>query len=229
MAVSAAPIARLYRTSIAKKTIMAVTGGIGILFLIAHIWGNLHIFEGSAQFNGYSKFLRVVGAPVFASSQLLWAVRIVLIVCVVLHVTAAVQLWQQSRAGRPVGYKVHKNPGATWASRTMRIGGLIILAFIIIHLANLTWGWLHPNFVEGDVYHNVVALFSLWYVTLFYVVAMLAIGFHLYHGAWSMWQTLGVRTRRNDGLLRGGALVLAVVFVLASSAVPVAVLAGIVH
>ncbi|HET8627661.1 MAG TPA: succinate dehydrogenase cytochrome b subunit [Thermomicrobiales bacterium] len=229
MAVSAAPVVRLYRTSIAKKTIMAVTGGIGILFLILHIWGNLHIFEGSAQFNGYSRFLRIVGAPVFASSQLLWAVRIVLIVCVVLHVTAAVQLWQQSRASRPVGYKVHKNPGATWASRTMRIGGLIILAFIIIHLANLTWGWLHPSFVEGDVYHNVVALFSLWYVTVFYVVAMLAIGFHLYHGAWSMWQTLGVRTRRNDGLLRGGALVLAVVFVLASSAVPVAVLAGLVH
>lgn len=229
MAVSAAPVVRLYRTSIAKKTIMAVTGGIGILFLILHIWGNLHIFEGSAQFNGYSRFLRIVGAPVFASSQLLWAVRIVLIVCVVLHVTAAAQLWQQSRASRPVGYKVHKNPGATWASRTMRIGGLIILAFIIIHLANLTWGWLHPSFVEGDVYHNVVALFSLWYVTVFYVVAMLAIGFHLYHGAWSMWQTLGVRTRRNDGLLRGGALVLAVVFVLASSAVPVAVLAGLVH
>lgn len=228
MAVSVAPVARMYRTSVGKKAVMAVTGAIGVLFLIAHIWGNLHIFEGSETFNSYSKFLRVVGAPVFASTQLLWLVRIVLIACVVLHVTAAVQLTLQSRASRPVRYRVHKNPGATWASRTMRVGGVIILLFIVIHLANLTFGWLHPGFVEGDVYHNVVALFSLWPVTLFYVIAMLAVGMHLYHGAWSMFQTLGFRTSANNAILRGGALALAVFFVIASCTVPVAVLAGIV-
>jgi succinate dehydrogenase / fumarate reductase cytochrome b subunit len=222
------PVARVYRTSIGKKVIMAVTGAIGVLFLIGHIWGNLHVFEGSAAFNEYGRFLRVVGAPLFASQQLLWLVRIVLIACVVLHVVCAVQLTKQSRASRPVRYQAHKDPGATWASRTMRIGGVIILLFIIIHLANLTWGWLHPSFVEGDVYHNVVALFQIWWVTLFYIIAMLAVGFHLYHGVWSMFQTLGIRTHRNHQLLRGGALVFAVIFVIASTTVPIAVLTGII-
>jgi succinate dehydrogenase / fumarate reductase cytochrome b subunit len=110
----------------------------------------------------------------------------------------------------------------------MRIGGVLILIYIVIHIANLTTGWLHPSFVAGDVYHNVVALFQLWPVTLFYIVAMLAVGFHLYHGAWSMFQTLGFRTRGNDRVLRGGAIALAVVFVFASSLVPVAVMVGIV-
>lgn len=228
MAVSAAPIVRAYRTSIGKKMIMAVTGTIGILFLIGHIWGNLHIFEGSQKFNDYGAFLRVIGAPVFASSQLLWLIRLVLIASVVLHITAAVQLWQQSRASRPIGYVARKDPRATWASRTMRAGGVIILLFIVIHLANLTWGWLHPSFIKGDVYHNVVALFQLWYVTLFYIVAMLAVGLHLYHGAWSLFQTLGYRTRGNDRLIRGGALVLAILFVIASVSVPVAVFTGII-
>jgi succinate dehydrogenase / fumarate reductase cytochrome b subunit len=226
MAVTWEPVARVYRTSIGKKVIMAVTGAIGILFLIGHIWGNLHVFEGSTTFNEYGRFLRVVGAPLFASEQLLWLVRIVLIASVILHVTCAVQLTQQSRASRPVRYQARKDPGATWASRTMRIGGVIILLFIVIHLANLTWGWLHPSFIEGDVYHNVIALFQLWYVTLFYVIAMLAVGFHLYHGAWSMFQTLGLRTHRNNQLLRGGALALAIVFVIASVTVPLAVLVG---
>lgn len=228
MAVTAAPIVRAYRTSIGKKMVMAVTGAIGIIFLIGHIWGNLHVFEGSQKFNEYGSFLRVIGAPVFASSQLLWIIRLILIASVVLHITAAVQLWQQSRASRPIGYVAHKDVRATWASRTMRVGGAIILLFIVIHLANLTWGWLHPSFIEGDVYHNVVALFRIWYVTLFYIIAMLAVGFHLYHGAWSLFQTLGVRTRGNDRLIRGGALFLAILFVVASVTVPVAVFTGIV-
>ncbi len=228
MAVSAAPLVRAYRTSIGKKMIMAVTGTIGILFLIGHIWGNLHVFEGSQRFNEYGSFLRVIGAPFFASSQLLWLIRLVLIASVGLHITAAVQLWQQSRASRPIGYVARKDPRATWASRTMRVGGTIILLFIVIHLANLTWGVLHPSFEEGNVYHNVVALFQLWYVTLFYIVAMLAVGFHLYHGAWSLFQTLGFRTRGNDRLIRGGAVFLAILFVIASVTVPIAVLTGIV-
>jgi succinate dehydrogenase / fumarate reductase cytochrome b subunit len=226
MAVSVGSITRVYRTSIGKKVIMAITGLIGVGYLILHIWGNLHIFEGSTAFNEYAEFLRTVGAPVFTYAQLLWIVRIVLLVSVVLHVTCAVQLTLQSRAGRPIGYVARKNPGANWASLTMRIGGVIILLFIIIHLANLTWGWLHPSFVSGEAYHNVVALFQLWYVTVFYVIAMLAVGFHLYHGIWSTCQTLGFRTYRNDRLLRGIAVAAAIVFVIASTTVPIAVLVG---
>lgn len=228
MAVSMNPVARAYRTSVGKKAIMAVTGVVGVGYLILHIWGNLHIFEGQAAFNHYAEFLRTVGAPVFTYAQVLWLVRILLIVSVILHVVSAVQLTMQSRAGRPVGYVARKNPGANIASLTMRIGGAIILLFIILHLANLTWGWLHPSFVHGDAYHNVVALFQLWPVTIFYVIAMLAVGFHLYHGAWSLFQTLGFRTNKNNQVLRAIALVLSVVFVIASTTVPLAVLVGIV-
>ena len=226
MAVSARPVVRLYRTSIGKKMIMAVTGLVGVLFLIGHIFGNLHVFEGSEKFNAYGSFLRAVGAPVFGNSQLLWVIRLGLIACIVLHVISAVQLTQQSRASRPVAYQSRKEPRARWSSLTMRIGGVIILLFIILHLANLTWGWLHPSFIHGDVYHNVVALFQLWPVTLFYIIAMLAVGFHLDHGAWSMFQTLGLRSSRNNMLLRRGSTALAVVFVIASSTVPLAVLLG---
>ena len=226
MAVSIRPIARVYRTSIGKKVIMAVTGAVGIAFLIGHIWGNLHIFEGREAFNHYGEFLRVVGAPVFASHQLLWLIRVALLGCVILHVVCATQLTIQSRKSRPVGYYAHKTASATWASLTMRASGVLIFAYILIHLANLTTGWLHPSFIAGDVYHNVVALFQLWPVTIFYIVTMLAIGFHIYHGAWSMFQTLGFRSAGIDRGLRGGALALAVVFVIASISVPIAVLAG---
>ncbi len=224
MAVSARPVVRLYRTSIGKKVVMAVTGVVWILFLIAHIFGNLHIFEGSARFNEYAEFLRAVGAPIFGHTQLLWIARIGLIASLALHVTSAAMLTQQSRASRPVRYQAHKEPKATWSSLTMRIGGVIILLFIFIHLANLTWGWIHPSFIQGDAYHNVISLFQLWPVTLFYIIAMLSVGFHLHHGAWSMFQTLGFRNSRNEGLLRGWALGLSVVFVIASSTVPLAVL-----
>ncbi len=224
MALAASPVMRMYRTSIGKKVIMAVTGAIGVLFVIGHIFGNLHVFEGSERFNEYGSFLRVVGAPIFGSSQLLWIIRAVLIASIVLHVICMVQLWQQSRAGRPIGYVARKDPRARISSLTMRIGGVIILVFLVLHLANLTWGWLHPSFIHGDVYHNVVALFQLWPVTLFYLIAMIAIGFHLDHGTWSLFQTLGFRTSRNNTLLRRGATGLAILFVIASSTVPLAVL-----
>lgn len=226
MAVTASPVVRLYRTSIGKKVIMAVTGVIGILYLIAHIFGNLHVFEGSAKLNEYALFLRDVGAPLFSHTQLLWVARTGLIISLILHVTSAVQLTQQSRASRPIAYQSRKEPQAKWSSLTMRIGGVIILLFIILHLANLTWGWLHPSFIHGDVYHNVVTLFQLWPVTLFYIIAMLAVGFHLDHGTWSMFQTLGLRTNRNTMLVRRGATALAIIFVIASSSVPLAVLFG---
>ena len=224
MALSAAPVMRMYRTSIGKKVIMAVTGAIGVGFLIAHIYGNLHVYEGSEKFNEYGHFLRIVGAPIFGDTQLLWILRVILLASIILHVTCMVQLYQQSKASRPVGYVARRDPRARISSLTMRIGGIIILAFIVIHLANLTWGWLHPSFIEGDVYHNVIALFQLWPVTIFYIIAMIAVGFHLDHGTWSMFQTLGFRNSRNNMLLRRGATGLAVAFVIASCAVPLSVL-----
>ena len=222
----AAPF-RWYRSSIGKKAVMALTGTVLVLFVIGHIVGNLKIFEGAEVIDTYGSFLRTVGAPVFLNSQLLWIIRAVLLACVGLHILAAVQLTAQNRAARPVRYARKRDLDASLASRTMRWGGALIAVFIVFHILHFTTGTLHPNFREGQVYTNVVTGFrQVPLVAVFYIVAMLAVGFHLYHGTWSMFQTLGIRNRENHRALRTGATILAVAFVLASTAIPVAVLVG---
>jgi succinate dehydrogenase / fumarate reductase, cytochrome b subunit len=219
----------LYRTSIGKKAVMAVTGFILYLFMIAHIYGNLKVFEGREKFNAYSDYLRTVGNPIFFRTELLWIVRIVLLVSVILHIGAAAQLTQRSYASRPVRYVNKKETDATFASRTMRWGGLVIFFFIIYHILDLTLGTAHSGtYHEGDVYGNVVSGFSHWYVTLFYILAMIALGFHLYHGVWSLFQTLGVNRRKYNRFFRGLALVSALLIAVGGCVVPVAVLTGIV-
>ncbi len=227
MPVAVAAPFRWYRSSIGKKAVMAVTGTLLVLFVIGHIAGNLKIFEGAAKIDAYGGFLRVVGAPVFGNEQLLWIIRLGLLACVGLHILAAVQLTAQNRAARPVRYARKNELDASLASRTMRWGGALIAVFIVFHILHFTTGTLHPDFHEGKVYTNVVTGFAKWpLAAAFYIVAMVAVGFHLYHGTWSMFQTLGLRTRQNHRPLRIGATVLSVVFVLASVAVPVAVVAG---
>jgi succinate dehydrogenase / fumarate reductase cytochrome b subunit len=219
----------LYRTSIGKKTVMAVTGFILYLFMIFHIYGNLKVFEGREKFNAYSDYLRTVGNPIFFRTELLWAIRIILLASVILHIVAAAQLTQQSVASRPVRYVSKKNMDATIASRTMRWGGLVIFFFIIYHILDLTLGTAHSGaYQRGDVYGNVVSGFGHWYVTLFYILAMIALGFHLYHGVWSMFQTVGVNRRKYNRFFRGLALVSAVLIAVGGCVVPVAVLTGIV-
>lgn len=218
---------RWYRTSIGKKVVMAATGAVLVLYVIGHIVGNLKIFEGAAKIDSYGSFLRVVGAPVFGNEQLLWSIRLVLLASVVAHIVAAVQLTAQNRAARPTRYYRKSDLNATLASRTMRWGGVLIAVFIVFHILHFTTGTLHPNFHEGKVYQNVVTGFVQWpLVAVFYIAAMIAVGFHLYHGAWSLFQTLGLRNERNNGLLRNGARVVSVLFVLASTSIPLAVLAG---
>jgi succinate dehydrogenase / fumarate reductase cytochrome b subunit len=216
----------LYRSSIGKKVIMALTGMFGILFLIMHMIGNLKVFMGEESFNHYAEFLRVVGDPVLPAGTLLWIMRIGLIVAVVLHVTAAVQLTRQDTASRPVGYKKRKDVQATFASRTIRWGGLIIVLFIVYHLLHLTLGSVHPDFIKGNAYHNYIRAFQVLPATLFYVVAMGALGLHLYHGFWSMFQTLGLNNRTYNQLLRGLALLLALVLVIGFLAPALAVQFG---
>ena len=219
----------LYRTSIGKKTVMAVTGFILYLFMILHIYGNLKVFEGREKFNAYSDYLRTVGNPIFFRAELLWLIRVVLLASVVLHVVAAVQLTQRSVASRPVRYVSKKNTDATIASRTMRWGGLVIFFFIIYHILDLTTGTLHSGaYREGDVYGNAISGFSHWWVTIFYILAMVALGFHLYHGVWSMFQTLGVNRRKYNRFFRGLALVSAVLIAGGGCVVPISVLTGIV-
>src|SRR6202000_131939 len=170
-----------------KKAVMAVTGAILFIFVIGHLAGNLQVFEGPAKLNAYGKLLHDLG-------ELLWPVRIVLLICVTLHITATVQLALLKKRARPVGYSAKKAIASSYASRTMYWSGPIGLGFVIFHLLHLTAGYIHPGaaFIEGDVYHNVVSGFQVWWVSLSYIVAVSLLGLHLRHGLWSMFQSLGI-------------------------------------
>jgi succinate dehydrogenase / fumarate reductase, cytochrome b subunit len=218
----------LYRSSIGKKAVMALTGLIGIGFVIGHMIGNLKVFFGREDFNHYAEFLREVGEPLVPRMTLLWVIRLVLLGAVALHILAAYQLTRMDWAGRPVGYTRKKDVQATFASRTMRWGGVIIVLFLLYHIADLTLGVVHPNFIPGDAYHNFVTSFQVWWVTLFYVVAVVVLGFHIYHGFWSLFQTLGLNSRTYNRLLRGLALLIALVLTVGFVAGPLGVLFGIV-
>jgi len=219
----------LWDTVIGKKIVMAVTGVVLILFVIAHMAGNLKIFSGPNEINTYSRFLREVGMPELGYGQLLWLVRIVLLACVALHITAAVQLSRMSWAARPVGYDTKRNIETTFAARTMRWGGALLVAFIIFHLLHLTGGivgFRPGQFKDLAVYQNVVAAFAVWPVAVFYIIAMGALCLHLSHGIWSMLQTLGWNTARSQTTLKILSRVIAIVVFLGFSSVPVSVFAG---
>jgi len=221
-----------WHTMIGKKVVMAVTGVVLVGFVIAHMFGNLKIFSGPEEINAYSRFLREVGAPALAYGQLLWVVRFVLLTCVSLHITAAIQLSHMSLDARPVGYYARRNLETTFAARMMRWGGVLLAVFIIFHLLHLTGGLVgfRPHqFEHLAVYQNVVAAFAVWSVALFYVVAIGALCLHLHHGIWSMLQTLGWSTARNQMKLKIVARVVAIVVFLGFSSVPVAVWAGWLH
>lgn len=221
-----------WHTMIGKKVVMAVTGIVLVGFVIAHMLGNLKIFSGPDEINAYSRFLREVGSPGLAYGQLLWVVRIVLLISVALHITAAVQLSRMSLSARPVGYNSKRNIETTFAARMMRWGGALLVAFIIFHLLHLTAGavgFRAGQFRHLAVYQNVVAAFAVWPVTAFYVVAMGALCLHLYHGIWSMLQTLGWNTAQNERKLKIASRVIAILVFLGFSSVPVSVLAGWLH
>jgi succinate dehydrogenase / fumarate reductase cytochrome b subunit len=223
------PVFALWDTQIGKKVVMAVTGVALVLFVIAHMVGNLKIFAGPDEINAYSRFLREVGMPELGYGQLLWVVRIVLLICVILHITAAIQLTRMSWAARPIRYNVKRNIETTFAARVMRWGGLLLAVFVVFHLLHLTGGIVgfEPGqFKHLAIYQNVVAAFHVWPITIFYIVAMGALCLHLSHGIWSMLQTLGWSTARNAAGLKTFSRVIGVVVFLGFSSVPVAVLAG---
>jgi len=219
----------LYRSAVGKKAVMAATGIILFGFVLGHLLGNLKLYLGPEALNSYSRFLRTVGEPVVPANVLLWAVRLVLIAAVTLHVLAAWQLSRASRAARPDAYVAGTRIHTTYASRTMRWGGVIILLFVIYHLLHLTWGTVHPAFVPGDVYHNVVTGFQVWWVSLFYIAAQVALGFHLYHGLWSMFQSLGWNHPRFNLWRNGFAHAFAWLITLGNISFPVAVLTHLVR
>ncbi|HET6797430.1 MAG TPA: succinate dehydrogenase cytochrome b subunit [Gemmatimonadales bacterium] len=213
----------LWKSSVGKKFIMAVTGLIWVVYLITHVLANLLVFQGPAKINAYSAFLHGTGGA-------LWAARLVLIVALVLHVVAAVQLAERRHEARPVGYAAGREPQvSTVASRSIRWGGAVILAFLVYHLLHFTVGTAHPNFVEGDPYHNVVAGFHNPLVVVFYLIAMAFVGLHLYHGIWSSGRSLGMSPPSPRPLRRTLALALALLVWLGFSVIPIAVYAGVVR
>lgn len=218
----------LLHSSIGQKIQMAVTGVILLFWIVGHMAGNLKAFQGPEKFNAYAEFLREMGAPVFGHGQLLWVVRGGLLLAVVIHVVAAVRLTLMSRGARPVRYGHGVAADAsTYASRTMRWGGVIIFLYVIYHLLHLTFGTAHPEFVAGDAYHNLVTGLAVWPVSAVYLLAVVALGLHLYHGFWSAFQTLGAHHPRFNRVRRPAAAVLAVAITVGFITVPVAVLAGV--
>jgi succinate dehydrogenase / fumarate reductase cytochrome b subunit len=187
----------LRNTSLQLKIVMAVTGAISVLYLILHMIGNLKIFLGQGALDTYAEFLRTVGEPALPYETVLWLVRVVLSVSIVLHIVSASILARRAAKARPIKYVASPRTPGSYTARTMRWGGVIIGLFIVYHILDLTTGTLNPNGVHGAVYDNVVADFApdRWYVTLFYTLAVVAVGLHLRHGIWSGLQTLG----RSDG------------------------------
>ena len=210
-----------YASMVGKKFVMGVTGLIGVGFVIIHSLGNLLVFRGAGAINSYSHFLK-------SSGELLWGVRVVLIIAVVLHVIAAVQVSRQSVAARPVGYVKREAQVATMASRTMRWGGALLLIFIVVHILHFTTGTIRPAgyFNTEDVYANVVSSFRIWWVALFYMVSMMALGLHLFHGAWSSVRSLGVSPPSPRPLHRRVSLLVALLVWAAFTAIPLAVITG---
>src|SRR3712207_1394324 len=201
---------------------MAVTGLIGVGFVVGHMLGNLQVFLGPAKFNAYAHFLQSLG-------ELLWLVRGVLLAAVVLHVIAAVQLSRRRLVSRPVGYRQgSQHEVSTFASRTIRWGGLFLLVFIVFHILHFTTLTIFPSYSTTDVYANVVRGFSVWWVVVLYVAAMAALGLHLYHGIWSSLRTLGASKPSPNPLRRPAAAALAVVVWLGFTVVPLAVFAGLI-
>jgi succinate dehydrogenase / fumarate reductase cytochrome b subunit len=221
----------LYRSTIGKKIIMAVTGLIGIAFVIFHMLGNLQVFIGQDKFDSYAAMLH---GPL---AEVVWAMRIVLIVAVLLHVLMAWQLTRRAKAARPADYKVREPQVSTLASRTMRWGGVLLVVFIVFHILHFTVGVIDPAGAfhatdaagRHDIYGDVVASFRIWWVSAFYIVAMAFLGLHLFHGAWSSMRTLGVAHPSEHPMKRRIAAVVAVVVWLGFTLVPLGVIAGIVH
>jgi succinate dehydrogenase / fumarate reductase cytochrome b subunit len=223
--------ARASRNTIALKMLMAVSGIIFIGFVLAHMYGNLKAFGGHDAFNDYAHHLRVLGEPMLPREGALWLIRVGLIVALVVHVACAFALWRRAGRARTTKYVVKKNTSSTLSSHWMRWGGVALLIFIVWHLINFTIGKVNPQGGQtDDPYNLMVDTFDLWWMTLIYLAAMVALGMHLRHGVWSAAQTLGLtnneRARRNANAIGYG---LAVLIAGGFSLVPIFVLAGVIE
>ncbi len=220
-----------YRSAVGKKWVMALTGIMIMGFVLVHMLGNLKLFLGAEATNHYGEFLRELFVPLLPRTMFLWIMRLGLIVAFGFHIHAAAGLTLMNRRARAEGGYISPRDfqAATAASRSMRLTGVVILLFLIFHLADLTWGAANPDFVRGDVYRNVVASFERPLVLVIYIVANLALGAHLFHGSWSLFQSLGLNNPRWNSWRRGFAAVFAGVVMLGNLSFPIAAVTGVIE
>ena len=219
-------VVSLYRSSVGKKILMALSGAFLFGFVVLHMLGNLKVFYGEESFDAYAEFIRAVGYPAIPHSGVLWALRIALLLAVLLHITAAFQTWSQSRSARTQGYRKLDDLSFSYASRTMRWGGVIIGLFIVYHILHFTTGQAHPDFIPGRAYHNFIVGFQNPLVLGFYLIAQAALCLHLYHGLWSATQTMGLNHPRYNAMRRPVALGIALAIFAGFVIPPVLVFTG---
>jgi succinate dehydrogenase cytochrome b subunit len=217
---------RFYEAPIGKKAVMAVTGVMLVGYVIAHLLGNLQIYSSDPQqINRYAAFLH---NP--ANAAALWIARTILLAAVVLHITAAIQLWMQNRAARPVSYYKKTDVPTSYAARTMKWSGFIVGAFVIFHVLHLTVGSvvpikeIAPN--QPDVRANVISGFQNPAISGFYILAMILLCMHLYHGMWSMFQSMGIGQARYSAGIKKGAAIVAILIAIGNCSIPIAVMTG---
>lgn len=216
-------LAVFWQSSVGKKAVMAVTGLILVAYLITHVLANLLVFNGPERINRYAQLLHSSGAA-------LWGARLILLAALILHIIAATQLAIRSRAARPEPYAGGRDPQvSTFAARTIRWGGALILLFLIYHILHFTTGTAHPDFVELNPHHNVSTGFRNPLVAAVYLLAMVAVGLHLYHGVWSSGRSLGLSQPSPRPLHRRIALVLAVFVWLGFTAIVIAGFLGLIR
>ncbi len=215
---------RFLRSSIGLKLVMAVSGVVLFGFVLVHMIGNLQVYMGPTLLDEYGVWLRALG-----HGAALWVARGVLLAAAVAHVWSAYCLTRLNQKARPEGYRERMNRESTLASRTMRWSGVVVLVFIIYHLLHFTIGTVHPNFVHGAVHQNFVVGFRVIWVSAFYMIATLLLGLHLYHGVWSMLQTVGLSHPRYDLMRKRAAAAFAALVTLGNLSFPLAVLTGVVR
>jgi succinate dehydrogenase / fumarate reductase cytochrome b subunit len=217
-------IVRFYRSAVGKKWVMAVTGVVLMGFVLAHLVGNIKLYLSKEEMNLYGEALRDMPGHLLPRTWLLWTIRLVLIAAFVLHIHAAVALTALNRKARPDRYRSSRDyVAADFASRTMRWTGVIVALYVLFHLADLTWGNANSEFVRGDPYNNLVYSLQRVPVAVVYVLANVALAIHLYHGAWSLFQSLGINNPRYNALRRRFAQGFAAVILVGNVSFPVAV------
>jgi succinate dehydrogenase / fumarate reductase cytochrome b subunit len=222
-------LVRFWKSAVGKKWLMAVSGIVLLGYVLAHMVGTLKVFLGDEQINTYAEWLRDLGEPAFPRSVILWSMRTVLIVAFVVHIVAAYQLTRMNHAARPVKYQSPRDyTAANFASRTMRWTGVIVALFLVYHLLDQTWGPANDDFVRGNPYHNMFVSFEQWPIAIVYIVANIALGVHIFHGAWAMFNSLGINNPRYNIWKRYFAGAFAAVITVGYVSMPLLIVTGVV-